>query len=297
MAAEATAGSSGRSAGYAGGPVTGRPGLGQQHGTPRSKRKEEDWTVFDALKQGLLREEFPATVDHRKEEAEWNDIMWQGDTSSCVGWASTDSVLRWHLIKANRLDKPLSLSARFTWMASKETDKDTAYPETFIENAGTPLKAALNVLKKYGCVPEEDFPFYSALRGTTGLSMVRGIETQEFYAKAAQYRLKSYYSLVIDEKPNVDHLRMWISQQGPLLVMSDLDGNFRDLYHGKTTLDTYDTSTVVIDRGHAFALVGYTPEHFIIRNTWGTAWGDKGYAYATNAYVAAAICEGYGICI
>ena len=296
MSTEASAGSAGRSAKYAGGPITGLPGIGHQHGTVRSKRKEEDWTVFDALKQGLLQADFPANVDFRKEEEAWNDIVGQGDTGSCVGWASTDSLLRWHLIKANRLDKSQALSARFTWMASKETDKEVAFPETFIESAGTPLKPALNVLKKYGCVLEEDFPFYQSHDATT-LSMVCGMDTQEFYAKAAQYRLKSYYSLVIDEKPNVDHLRMWISQQGPILVMSDTDANFRDLYHGKTTLNTYDTATVVVDKGHAFALVGYTPDHFIIRNTWGTSWGDKGYAYATNAYIAAAICEGYGICI
>jgi hypothetical protein len=74
------------------------------------------------------------------------------------------------------------------------------FPETFIEKTGTPLKAALNVLKKYGCVLEEDFPFNN--------TMVNNIETNAFYAKAAQYVIKSYYSMVIDEKPNVDHLRM-----------------------------------------------------------------------------------------
>jgi C1A family cysteine protease len=283
-------GAGGRRAGYAGGPVTGfagHPPIARNHGTVRSKGKEEDWTVLDALQQGLLRPEFPANVDLR--ENDWYDIVCQGDSSSCVAWASSDSLLRWHFVKAGRMEKNQFLSARFTWMAAKETDKYRVYPETFLENAGTPLKAALHVLKKYGCVLEDDFPFNN--------STVRGINTAEFYAKAAQYRLASYYSMILDEKPNLDHLRMWISQQGPIMVMSDLDSSFKNLYQGKKDLEVYDKASVIVDDGHAFALVGYTPEYFIIRNTWGLEWGDQGHAYATNDYIKAALCEGYGLCI
>jgi hypothetical protein len=70
----------------------------------------------------LLQEQYPENIDLREED--WhNDIVWQGETSSCVAWASTDSMFRWHLVKALRLAEKQYLSARFTWMASKETDK------------------------------------------------------------------------------------------------------------------------------------------------------------------------------
>jgi C1A family cysteine protease len=36
--------------------------------------------------------------------------------------------------------------------------------------------------------------------------------------------------------------------------------------------------------GHAVTIVGYTPERFIVRNSWGTNWGDKGFAYASLGY-------------
>ena len=47
--------------------------------------------------------------------------------------------------------------------------------------------------------------------------------------------------------------------------------------------------------GHAFALVGYLPEGFIVQNSWGTGWGYKGFAvlpyedwvrHGTDAWVA-----------
>jgi hypothetical protein len=37
------------------------------------------------------------------------------------------------------------------------------------------------------------------------------------------------------------------------------------------------------DGGHAFVIVGYTPEGFIIQNSWGAAWGTGGYAILTYA--------------
>ena len=71
----------------------------------------------------------------------WWDIGDQESTGSCVGWGSTDGVARYHFVKAGRLAKTEKLSPRCTWMACKETDTFTSRPETFIEGAGTTLKA------------------------------------------------------------------------------------------------------------------------------------------------------------
>ena len=49
--------------------------------------------------------------------------------------------------------------------------------------------------------------------------------------------------------------------------------------------------------GHAVALVGYDQNRFIVRNSWGRSWGDNGFAYASNAYAAAAFTEAYGVTI
>ena len=46
--------------------------------------------------------------------------------------------------------------------------------------------------------------------------------------------------------------------------------------------------------GHAVCLVGYAQEHFIVRNSWGTRWGDAGSAYASDAYAEQAFTETYG---
>ena len=37
--------------------------------------------------------------------------------------------------------------------------------------------------------------------------------------------------------------------------------------------------------GHAVCVCGYTKTHFIVRNSWGINWGDKGYFYIPNEYL------------
>ena len=63
----------------------------------------------------------------------------------------------------------------------------------------------------------------------------------------------------------------------------------------KGRLDTYQPDSV--RGGHAVAVVGYTADQrFIIRNSWGTRWGDKGFGYASEAYIAEAFfAESYGV--
>jgi C1A family cysteine protease len=49
------------------------------------------------------------------------------------------------------------------------------------------------------------------------------------------------------------------------------------------------------EAGHAASLVGYGPDYFILRNSWGTGWGDRGYAYLSDDYARAAIEDAYGV--
>ena len=49
--------------------------------------------------------------------------------------------------------------------------------------------------------------------------------------------------------------------------------------------------------GHAVCLVGYTADRFIVRNSWGTGWGDGGFGYASLEYAREAFTEAYGVSI
>jgi hypothetical protein len=226
---------------------------------------------------GLADTSFPVSVDLR---ADWWDIGDQGATGSCVGWATADSVLRWHLVRAGRIAEADSLSVRFIWMAAKELDEFQSAPTTFIEPEGTSLKAALDVARKYGAVLEADLPFSGG--------RLFPADAAVFYAKASQLKIASYFNL----GNNPTSWRRWLASNGPILTRLNVDAVWQNARR-EPRLRTYRPETA--SGGHAVALVGYDATGFIVRNSWGEGWGDKGFAYADDAYALAAFTEAYGV--
>jgi hypothetical protein len=246
-----------------------------------SRNTERDWGFEHAADAGILaaRASIPASKDLRES---WWKIGDQGSTGSCVGWATADSLLRWHLVKANRLAKDELLSPRFIWMAAKETDEFINRPTTFIETDGTSLKAALDIARKYGAVVDSVLPFLSG--------KLYPDEAKTFYALAAQRKIASYFNL----GTNLANWRTWLATKGPILTRLDVDATWDEAKATQGQLDVYQPNTV--RGGHAIGLVGYTPDRFIVRNSWGTStWGDQGFGYASLGYAQAAFTEAYGV--
>jgi len=244
-----------------------------------SREIEKDWTFQDAVQATCVQAAPPPqSVDLR--EAWWT-VGDQGKTGSCVGWASADGLLRWHMVKAGRISQSEGLSVRFVWMSAKESDEFSSYPSTFIENDGTSLKAALDIMRKFGMVTDALLPFTQGMRFQGGANV--------FYAQAAKLKLGSYFSLGRDQ----DAWRSWLATAGPILTRLNVDDTWQAASATHGILDTYKAETV--RGGHAVCIVGYTPERFIIRNSWNTTWGDQGFAHASLGYSQSAFTEAYGI--
>ncbi len=263
-------------------PQKGRPNIRVLNCTP-SRGTETDWGFQHAVQADVLRAPaaLPKTCDLR--EPSWWTVCDQGNTGSCVGWATADSVLRWHFVKAGRVNKKEPLSVRFIWMAAKELDDFVTVPTTFIEDEGTSLKSALDVARKFGVVLDSVLAFGSG-------RLFQG-DAQTFYATAAQLKITSYFNL----KQNQANWRAWLATKGPILTRLGVDATWDNAGETQGNLDTYEPDTV--RGGHAVALVGYTKDRFIVRNSWGTEWGDKGFAYASLEYAHAAFTEAYGVTV
>lgn len=246
-----------------------------------SKNVDKDWTITTASNSNEMKAgQLPESVDLR---ADWWKINNQGSTGSCVGWSLADSVLRRQFVEAKKLAKTKMLSVRFVWMASKEIDEISDRPTTFLEDSGTTLKGALDVVRKFGCVLEEDLSFKSG-----HLNMD---EEDTFYSKATKYKIRSYYNLHTGDK--ILNWKKWLASHGPVFTCLDVDDTWYNSVNTNGKLTKYKKETAA--GGHAIALVGYTKDHFIIRNSWGTTeWGDKGYGYASYQYVKDALSESYG---
>jgi hypothetical protein len=249
-----------------------------------SRDVERDWSFQDAVTAEVIAappEAPPASVDLR---AEWWEINDQENTGSCVGWASADGVARYHMVKSGKIAQPGLLSPRFVWMASKETDEFINRPETFIEGAGTSLKAAMEILRKYGVVPEAMLPFNITTKMYTGAE-------NTFFVTAASKRIASYFNL----GKNLASWRTWLATHGPIMAGLQVDATWDNAAKTQGKLDVFQPNTA--RGGHAICVVGYTTDkRFIIRNSWGKKWGDHGFAYASEAYINAGFFnESYGV--
>jgi hypothetical protein len=247
----------------------------------RSKETGNDYGVAEAH---LGDAQLPESVDLRRP---WHPIADQGETASCVGWAVADSVLRWHLVESGRLAPEQRLSARHVWMSAKETDQRDAYPSTFLEQDGTSLKAGLDVVRKFGVALESELPWEGGLAA---------VAPEAFNKSARRRRIMAYFNLGDDTVPDraarFPEWRKWLHQNGPVLVLIAQDQHFLTATGDLTTFDTAS-----VHGSHAAAVVGYGPEHFLLRSSWGTDWGDAGYVRMSLEYTAQAVIESYGVMV
>src|SRR5258707_1331710 len=74
-----------------------------------SKGTENDWRLVHALSSGAVTAPaaLPASVDLR---SAWWTVGDQGNTGSCVGWASAEGVARYHMVAAGKIAKTVQLS-------------------------------------------------------------------------------------------------------------------------------------------------------------------------------------------
>ncbi len=244
--------------------------------------QEDDWSFQDAIDAGVVdgNANTPSQKDLR---ASWWKVDDQKDTGACVGYATAYGLLRWLYAKHGLIKKNNKASnrpsARFIWMANKETDQLINYPTTFIETAGTQTKLALKVVRKYGCVMENVLPMSGKLSN---------LSSAAFYTQASRLRIQSFHNL----GTNLDYWRFWIANEGPILTRLNVDQTWYLATANKGFLEEYRPNTA--GGGHAVCLVGYDKDSFIVRNSWGQDWGDKGFAYASNKYTEEAFTEAYG---
>lgn len=253
-----------------------------------SPKPEKNWTLETAVDAGLASAGTSKAAAAAATNVDLRESWWaigdQGNTGSCVGWGTADAVLRWHFVKAGRLGRTERLSVRFVWMASKETDQYTTRPTSFIESDGTWLSAALDIARKFGVVTDKVLPFKLG-----GQSQMYAGTPNTFYALAAQRRIASYFNL----GRKLSDWRDWLAKNGPILTRLDVDQAFMNAATTKGKLDVYTPGAGM--GGHCVALVGYVNGRFIVRNSWGTGWGDKGFAYAADSYAQSAFTEAFGV--
>ncbi|MBL8019135.1 MAG: hypothetical protein JNM27_05685 [Leptospirales bacterium] len=211
--------------------------------------------------------QLPPKVDLRPK---FTDIEAQGNTNSCTANAVAGAYE--YVLKNHLGDDAYDVSRLFVYYNARELDENYRP----IEDSGSMIGLAVKGLAEYGVCSEETWPFEE--------SEVNSEPPEEAYEEAKKFLIEEYAVVPTD-------LFSWkhcLAEGYPIVFGLELYNSFD--HHRKPGLVPEPTSTEVSREehaGHAMVCVGYSDKDqvFIVRNSWGTNWGDNGYCYIPYKYV------------
>lgn len=193
----------------------------------------------------------PASIDWRTEGVV-NSIKDQGQCGSCWAFSTITAVESAVAIKTGVL---YSLSEQ------ELVDCDTIINQGC--NGGT-MDFAFNWIGKQGGVcTETDYPYTS---GTTQKAGTCKTSCKPISSSKVQNH--------VDIQVNSDNAMMIAIAEQPVSVAIEADQREFQLYSSGIF-----TAKCGTNLDHGVALVGYGSDYYILRNSWGTSWGDEGYMY------------------
>ncbi|KAM3108861.1 C1 family peptidase [Phormidesmis sp. 146-33] len=189
----------------------------------------------------------------------------QGDSNSCTANAMAGA----YEYLANRLmGQSNDVSRLFIYYNARELDGDTSQDE------GTYLRSCVRVLRKYGACSENTWSF--------DLDRVYDQPSDRAYQEAANFRIENAYRVEVD----LQAMRSSLAKGYPFAFGLQLFSSFQQAgSNGLVPMPDPDNESH--DGGHAMLCVGYSDDDqvFIVRNSWGEEWGDRGYCYIPYDYM------------
>ncbi len=235
---------------------------------------EVDWSKLDypfsKVHKQLIR--VAGTYDKMGEHiiADLTPISNQGSIGSCVANAWCDALEILDGLEGS--DELEQLSRLFLYYLSR-------YMHSAIrEDKGTFLRAAAHQLRKIGVVLEKYFPYEQANVFPEEVPL-------DLYTLASNNRLVNFYRVVTSGLDRLGELELAIRANHPVVFGAPVSQQFCD-YRGDGTVFTRPDAWV---GRHAMIIAGVRRRtsrfEFLLRNSWGTGWGDGGRVWVDQDYI------------
>uniref|UniRef100_A0A914PTA3 Peptidase C1A papain C-terminal domain-containing protein n=1 Tax=Panagrolaimus davidi TaxID=227884 RepID=A0A914PTA3_9BILA len=189
----------------------------------------------------------PKSLDYRN-SGKVTPIKNQGNCGACWAFAVTAAIESQYLIHKN-----LSLNLSEQQLVSCVTGNYGCY-------GGDVVTTYQWILANHGQIQESEYSF----KGKNEACPI-SIDSQRF-------PIKKYLWAGNSE----DEIAAFISQNGPATIAIDMPNFLQHYIGGIVDLDVIGCRKVAAG-GHGMLLVGYTPEYWIAKNSWGPKWGENGY--------------------
>ena len=198
----------------------------------------------------------PATVDLRNYCSAIED---QGALGSCTGNAIASAI---ELIDRKN-SKNLEISRLFIYYQERLLEGTVYY------DSGAYIRDGIKACYTYGAPLESIWPY--------NLKKWAVKPTAAAYSDAKTRKVTGYKKCA-----DFAAVKNALAAGTPVIIGFDVYDSFESDAVAATGMMPYpNTATEQLLGGHAVCIVGYrdSDQRFIVRNSWGTGWGDKGYFY------------------
>lgn len=225
---------------------------------------------------------WPGDVDMSEHTTETR----QYGAGSCVGNATADAV---ELLNSVAGLPKVQLSRLFIYTLCRNMmDADGDGRADINVDEGTYIRLAFDVLSKFG-VCREDVPVelggwpYEIDWATRKPKNLHALPSLRAMRAATGHRIHSYYRIDETGSDRIEAIIAALRAQHPVVFGTPVDRAFTQ-FSGSEPLAPPKGDTV---GGHAMMLCGYDrAKGFLMHNSWGESWGQGGFAYLTEEYLA-----------
>jgi C1A family cysteine protease len=225
----------------------------------KDKRDERDLTA----KASIAVEELPEAVDLRPYMSE---VVDQLNLGSCTANAIASGLQEYLQKKSGK--RLTRLSRLFLYYFERHIEG------TINEDAGAYIRDGMKVLQKIGCAPEKYLPY--------DVNRYREQPSADAYLNSGEFRITEYKRVSY-----LSTLKSILAEGYPVVMGMEVFDSFMTI--GKDGIVPMpDPNKENSLGGHAVLICGYLQKngelHYIVRNSWGKKWGDRGYCYIPESF-------------
>lgn len=217
--------------------------------------------LYSAIR--MVPAKLPKYVDLRPTCSKVED---QGDLGSCTGNALVGGL---EFLEKKDKVKYIELSRLFVYY------NERAMEHTVKSDSGAMIRDGIKTLAKQGVCSEKSWPY--------DIAKFKNKPAAACFKEAADHQITSYHRIL-----TLDEMRTCLAEGFPFVFGFTVYESFETQQVSKTGVVDMPKKSERVLGGHAVLAVGYddASKRFIVRNSWGTGWGQKGYFTMPYAYVA-----------